>query len=283
MTVSARLPIRVLVRLAAVGPVLASLTVVSAATRLGPSISGCAQASSVHHAALIVDHSDGSGHGLGPVITVCVPFSEDAITGETLLARSGVQYATGDSGQAVCQIDSEPTSYKPQCLSAGSPYWAMYVSRGGGSWTYSNLGFSAQTFRDGDAEGFRFEGQSDKNIPSSPSGVCPVASHVTPASTRSATPVPPTTGSVTSPPAPASSASARSPLSPPSGVAASSSPSSSATARPAASIVSTNRATPLRTDRGGAWVAGAVAGLLLMGLVAQVARRRRQTPQRPPP
>ena len=76
MTPRARHAYRTLVRLAAVAPVLASLTVVAAVTRVGPALGGCAQASTLHHAALVVEHSDGSGHGAGPVITVCVPFSE---------------------------------------------------------------------------------------------------------------------------------------------------------------------------------------------------------------
>ena len=163
------------VRLAAIVPVLASLSIVGSASRLGLR-GGCAQASTAHHAALVVEHSAGGGHGAGPVITVCVAFTEDSITGAQLLDRSGVQYGSGYSGQAVCQVDHEPAQYPPSCLTASAPYWAMFVSRGGGSWVYSSTGFSSQTFRDGDAEGFRYEGQGDKTCPPAPGGVCPASS-----------------------------------------------------------------------------------------------------------
>lgn len=287
MSISARLSVRSLIRLVAIVPVLASLTVVGSAARLGPAIAGCAEASTVHHATLVVEHSDGSGHGAGSVIRVCVPFSGDSITGDVLLHDSGVQHATGDSGQAVCQIDSEPATgtYQPQCLSAGKPYWAMFVSRGGGSWVYSSLGFSSQTFRDGDAEGFRYEGQSDGTTPPSPSGVCPVTTSSAPVPSRSTTPVPRNTSIAASAPISVSSAAVSVPTNSPTTTAPSSSPGPSTTAsgRPAPSIVSTNRSVPFRGVSTGVWVAAALGGVLLLGLVLQLARARRRSPQRPPP
>ena len=283
MTCCVPLRVRGLLRLAAVVPVLASLTVVGAATKTGPSVGGCAQAATTHHAALVVEHSDGSGHGAGAVIRVCVPFTGDSITGDMLLRDSGVPYATGDSGQAVCQIDNEPAQFQPQCLSSGNPYWAMFISSGGGSWTYSSLGFASQAFHDGDAEGFRFEGQSDGTTPPSPSGVCPVSATAGPIPPRS-TPVPRTHGVSTAGPTASASPPVRSAVTAPSppGAAGSPLPSPSATARSGASVVSTNRSTPLRPASSGAWVAGGLGGLLILGLVAQLARVRRRSQPRAP-
>jgi hypothetical protein len=174
MRLSARPSVRGFVRIVAVVPVLASLMVAASATKAGLSVAGCAQAATVHHAALVVDNPGAI------TVTRCVAFTEDSITGDQLLARSGVEYATAYSGQAVCQINNQPAQYPATCWTSSSPYWAFYVSRGGGSWAFSNLGFASQTFRDGDAEGFRYEGQSDYSVPPSPAGVCPVPAPPTP-------------------------------------------------------------------------------------------------------
>jgi hypothetical protein len=285
MTTRARPSFRMLVRLVAVAPVLASLTVVAAVTRVGPAIGRCAQASTMHHAALVVEHSDGSGHGAGPVIRVCVAFSEDTISGDTLLARSGVQYGTGDSGQAVCQLDYEPSSYPPQCLSPGAPYWAMYVSRAGGSWAYSSQGFATQQFHDGDAEGFRYEGQSDGAAPPSPAGVCPPATPPTAPPTR-----PPSTTAPRRTVSPATGApAAPTPTPTPTGVAAAapSPPTTTAsgtdTARPATAVTSSNRSAPLPPAGSGAWVAAVLGVGLVAALMAQLARARRRGSRRAPP
>lgn len=163
--------------LAVVPLLLAAGSVLGSGTRLGLGAAplGCAAAMAAHHAALVVEHGDGA------VTTVCVAFPEDQITGDELLQRSQVPYQTADYGaigKAVCQIQGEPASYPPGCWTASSPYWAMFVSRGGGGWGISNLGISSQTFRDGDAQGFRYEGQSDQSTPPSPAGVCPPAAPV---------------------------------------------------------------------------------------------------------
>ena len=269
---------RRLARLLVTVPVLGGFTITGAAAHVGLPLASCAQASTEHHATLVVEHSDGSGHGAGPVIRVCVAFSVDSITGDQLLTLSGVQYGRDGSGQAVCQIDQEPTNYQSDCLTAGISYWAMYVSRGGGSWSYSNLGFTSQRFHDGDAEGFRFEGQSDGTTPPSPSGVCPAATTAGPIPPRS-TPVPRRTGVSTAAPTPSLTAPVRSAVTAPSpaGGSGSPSPSSSATVQPGTSVVSSNRSTPLRAPSSGAWVAGGLGGLLILGLVAQLARGRRRS------
>ncbi len=281
MSPRSRLRTRALVRLAALAPLLASLTVAGSVTRYGPSAVGCVQAAAAHHAALVV------AHGNGTVIRICVAFSEDAISGKKMLddaqSQAHLEYDTGYSGQAVCQIDYEPPSgtYSPQCLSAGRPYWAAFVSRGGGSWTYSNQGFASQTFRDGDAQGFRYG--SDGTAPPSPSGVCPAAISST-APTRSATPVPRTAVVATTPPASVTSAAAGSAVVPAATPAPASTGLSSAdaTARPATATVTTDQSAPLLGISGG-WLAGALGGALLLGLALQLPGVRRRLTRRPPP
>lgn len=269
-------------RILAVVPVLASFTVIGSAARVGPSVASCAQAASVHHAALVVEHGDGS------VRPVCVAFSEDSITGDQLLSRSGVEYATADyggSGKAVCQIDGEPTSYPPGCWTASSKYWAMFVSRAGGSWTTSSLGISSQTFRDGDAEGFRYEGQSDYSVPPSPRGVCRPAASPTPIPAATANPSlrvttqsPPPSSSGPSPTPAANTASAPSPTA---SEPASSDPASSATARATVTIAGTTPTAQPPFLSAGAWAASGLGVVLLVLLVVQVVRPRRR-PSPPP-
>ena len=280
--------LRALTRLVAVVPLLAAFSVIGSATKVGPSVAGCAQAATSHHAALVVEH------GNGAVTSVCVSFAADSITGDDLLAGSGVQYATADyggTGKAVCQIDGEPGQYPPGCWTASSPYWAMFVSRAGGSWVTSSLGISSQTFRDGDAEGFRYQGQSSSSVPPSPSGVCPAPSSPTPAAGRTPTPVPrvPSTGAPRStgsqpphtPPAAATRASSL-----PGAQPSSQSPGSGAastTASPHAVIASGRTTPPAQPPflNAGTWAASALGAVLLVTLVVRVIRLdRRPAPPR---
>jgi hypothetical protein len=291
MMTSGRPPFRVFARILAVVPVLASLTVIGSATKVGPAVSGCALAATAHHAALVVEHSDGT------VVTRCVSFSTDSITGEQLLqlaSSQGVEYKTvsySGAGDAVCQMDYEPSSYPPTCWTASSPYWAMFVSRAGGPWQVSSLGISSQTFRDGDAEGFRYESQSSSAVPPSPAGVCPLPSSPTPAPVRTPTPISKATSSavplstVSQPshspsttPTPASSPPSvqPSPGSPNGGAA-----TASASAR--ASIATSRTAPPSGPSSfsTGAWAASGLAAVLLVMLAVQVIRpHRRRSPPR---
>lgn len=271
---------RPFIRLLAIAPVLASFTVTASATKLGPSLGGCAQASSLHHVALVVEH------GTGAVVTRCVSFTEDSITGDQLLARSRLQYATavyGGIGNAVCQIDGEPAQYPPGCWTASSRYWATFDSRGGGSWAFSSLGISSQTLRDGDAEGFRYEGQSDYSVPPSPQGVCPLATSPTPAPVTTARPAP--SGATTHPSRPSSTLSSGTPTataaapSADAGQPSSASPSSSATVRATVATRSTTPPSQPPLLSTGAWAASGLATVLLVLVALQLVRPRR----RPPP
>jgi hypothetical protein len=135
-------------------------------------------AANANHVTLVVEHGDGRA------IDLCVGFNGPTITGEQILKQSGLEYGTvsyASLGDAVCQIDAEPASYPPSCLTSSSPYWASFVSRRGGPWSPASKGVSSETFSNGDAEGFRYDSQSGTAAePSSPAGVCAAAAqHVT--------------------------------------------------------------------------------------------------------
>lgn len=143
----------------------------------------CDAASGSHHVALVVQHGNGS------TVSKCVSFSGPSLTGQQVLDQSGVEYRTIDFGglsAAVCQVDGEPVFFPPTCwaTTSGSPFWELFVARKGDGWASSNLGVSSLEFKDGDAEGFRYEAQSDQ-LPPTILGSCPPA---TPAPTASPKP-----------------------------------------------------------------------------------------------
>jgi hypothetical protein len=159
------LPVAILATLASLAPV-------------EPVVSACAAAGS-HHAALVVEHGEGS------VVTRCVAFDASSISGEELLNRSGLAWSSqtfGGFGDAVCALDGEPARYV-DCPGKDS-YWAVFVARGGGPWQLADVGISTLALHDGDSEGFRYVPASGVPAPPvSAGGVCAAA--VTPAPRRS--------------------------------------------------------------------------------------------------
>lgn len=136
-----------------------------------PVPSACAAAGS-NHAALVVEHGDGS------VVSRCVAFDASQVTGEELLNASGIVWSGqtfGGFGDAVCSMDGEPARYS-SCPGKDG-YWAVFVVRGGGAWQLSNVGISTLTLADGDAEGFRYVPSSANPVaPPLPVGICAPAS-----------------------------------------------------------------------------------------------------------
>jgi hypothetical protein len=281
-------------RLLAALPVLTALVVTLHVVKLDRGLTGCAQAAGTHHAALVVEHANGS------VIALCIAFTADKVDGDSLLqmARTtyGLEYATTGSsdsgyGKAVCQVDYEPQQYPSTCWTASSPYWAMFVSRGGARWQTSSLGISSQMFSDGDAEGFRYEGQSDNSTPPSPAGVCPPPATATP-------PAPPSgpgsaPASTTARPARSSqgttaAAASVAPSPAPTGVAPVTDPTTTASAtrtpapsvsaspRPAAVALTTPPSPPAASLGAGAWAAMALAAALTALLLARLTIGRRR-------
>jgi hypothetical protein len=152
--------------LAASAVALAAVTAAALAPG-SPLAASCAAAGS-NHAAVIVEHGDGS------VVTRCVAFDAASVTGEQLLASSGVVWSGqtfGGYGVAVCALDAEPAHYAT-CPGADS-YWAVFVSRDGGAWQLANVGISTLTLGDGDAEGFRYVPAAGDPSPPSAVGLCP--------------------------------------------------------------------------------------------------------------
>lgn len=130
-------------------------------------------------------------HGDGSTVTRCVAFSGASLTGEQVLARSGVEYKTvpfGGLSDAVCQVDGEPATFPPSCWTGSSPFWELFVTRKGGAWSWSSQGISTLVFHDGDSEGLRYEPQT-ATLPPAAMGNCPSATP-TPRPTPKPTPLP---------------------------------------------------------------------------------------------
>ncbi|MGD0018579.1 MAG: hypothetical protein ABSD62_04935 [Candidatus Limnocylindrales bacterium] len=152
----------------------AVLAALGALALAAPAVPACA-ASGSHHAALLLEHGDGS------VVTRCVAFDASSISGEELLNRSGLPWSSqtfGGFGDAVCALDGEPALYV-DCPGKGS-YWAVFVAGGGGPWQLANVGISTLLIHDGDAEGFRYVPASGvAAAPISAAGVCAAATAAT--------------------------------------------------------------------------------------------------------
>ena len=222
----------------------------------------CAFAAGTHHMAVVVEHGNGS------VLSRCVAFTADRLRGDEAMRMSGIEYGTspygGALGSAVCQVDGEPASYPPSCLTSTSAYWAMFVSRVGGRWSISNAGVSSQEFSDGDALGWHYVPPSGGGPPPSPAGVC-------------AAPVVAPTAAVTPAPAPVAVAAPPLATAPPPAV----SPTVTAIPPPAVSpSPSPHRAAPPAPPAApiAGWIAtaagaGALVGLLILQLVRRLLQR----------
>jgi hypothetical protein len=211
----------------------------------------------VHHAALVIQHSSGS------LITQCVAFAEEQITGLQLIERSGVPYQAqsfGSVGSAICQLDREPSTIPSGCFGSG-PYW-QYFHRRSDAWQTSALGAGSSALHDGDMDGWRYAAAANQ-VPSTVAfaSVCaaPAPSAAATATTvatapNQATPLPVET------PSPATSLEALAP---------------SASPQPDAVLTSTGPPTqPPRATSMGPWLAFGSMALLLLTLGAINFRRR---------
>lgn len=100
--------------------------------------------------------------GEGAPITRCVDFEGDAVSGEELLALSGLDII-GDPqasmGTTICRIDGVGCNYPAQdcfCQCQGNPctYWAYWRRDEPGEWIYSGMGASGAQVTDGALEGW---------------------------------------------------------------------------------------------------------------------------------
>jgi hypothetical protein len=144
------------------------LTAAAAAALLAALISIRPAHAAIRHAALVIQHSSGS------LITRCVAFAEDQISGLQLVERSGMQHEAqsfGSIGTAICQLDREPATVAPGCFGSG-PYW-QYFHRQGGTWQASAYGASASVVHDGDMDGWHYaSGANEAPLPVAFAVVC---------------------------------------------------------------------------------------------------------------
>ena len=126
------------------------LTILGAA--LLPSL-GVAQ-EGANRAGLVVRFGDGR------VVQACVHFAEESLSGDELLARSGLPVILQPSGigAAVCKIGNEGCDYPAQdcfckCTGADCAYWALSRLEGR-AWRYSNQGASNVQVHNGDVQGW---------------------------------------------------------------------------------------------------------------------------------
>jgi hypothetical protein len=96
-------------------------------------------------------------HGDGRVITRCVAFDEDQISGSALLERSGLAKLTsiGPLGQTICSLDGEgcpSTACFCECISTPCIYWVYHNRQPDGSWGYANIGAAQRMLADGDVD-----------------------------------------------------------------------------------------------------------------------------------
>jgi hypothetical protein len=207
-------------------------------------------------------------HSSGQVLSRCVAFAEDQITGLQLIQRAGIEYQAqdfGSMGSAMCQLDREPSPAPADCFGS-SRYW-QYSHRGGGGWQAASTGASTSVLHDGDMDGWRYAtgtGQTPGNL--TIGSVCrsPVpsvaATHpaMTPAASR------PAPAQASAPPEPAGAVSPR-----PQAVAPTGSPT------PGSALASTGP--PVAPPKGtaiGAWLLFGGAAALLVGLGIVNLRRR---------
>lgn len=199
----------------------------------------------VHRAGLVIQHASGR------LVTRCVTFMESQLSGFELVQRSGIQYraqAYGSMGEAICQLDGEPSPVPANCLGFG-PYW-MYEHRTATGWVQSQAGASGWTLRDGDLDGWRYTGGVAQTLPGLTLAQVCAAPVARPTPTLAAPTTAPSVTAATASPSPPASAS-------PTVTAIVTGPASTPTARPSPS---TSAAEPL----------GVLGGslLILAGLAA---------------
>ncbi len=233
---------------------LLGLAVLLAVTSAPAPVSAAAGDGDDHRAALVVRYASEQ------VETHCVSFAEPSITGEQLLARSGLAVAidyNAGLGGAVCRIGDAGCAYPRQgcfcrCMGVQCEYWAYYLWNDG-AWHYSPQGASGVSVADGALQGWSW-GPGDFASGTEPPAIT-FADICGDGTTEVVTTTAASGGSVLPAPAAAEAAGARSGTSP--GM-----PDAGRTAGPPLSQYA---------------AFGAMAGLLLAAGAAGLARRKQRT------
>jgi hypothetical protein len=117
--------------------------------------STCVNASSAHHAYVVVEHLSGTS------VQKCVGFAGDTIDGQSLMDQSGVEYQaqTFSFGKAVCQVDNEPVQYSA-CFPQNKPYWSLFIETNG-TWATATNGYTDAKLHDKEALGWHYVQAAD--------------------------------------------------------------------------------------------------------------------------
>lgn len=147
-----------------------------------------AQSAPPHRAGLVIVHGDGQ------VVTRCVAFDEEAISGIDLLRRSDIPLvlsAYGGLGYGVCAIDGEGCADGQDCFCQcrGNPcaYWTYSHRRPDGSWAISGVGAAGWLLHDGDVDGWVWGDGTVAPPALALSDICPDPSVAEPTATPAAT------------------------------------------------------------------------------------------------
>ncbi len=154
--------------------------------------SGCAAASGVSHAGLVVDFGTVSSVPGAPTPTVqstCVAFSNSDELGTDVLTAAGYDLRFNSVG-LLCAIDGYPATGCGAASSSGYQYWSYW--HGGSSWTYAVTGPAGYRVSNGGVEGWRFVEGGDSAAEGAPrpssKGPCPTASTTSTSTTRATAP-----------------------------------------------------------------------------------------------
>jgi hypothetical protein len=133
-----------------------------------------AQEPGPHQAGLVVVFDDGR------VVTRCVSFSEETITGAELIRRSGLSVVLGSYGglgYGVCAIEDVGCQVGRDCFCQcrGTPcaYWTYSHRRSDGQWAISGVGASSWELHDGDVDGWVWGDGSSAPPTLSLTEICP--------------------------------------------------------------------------------------------------------------
>lgn len=105
-----------------------------------------------NHVAVVVDFGDGR------LVTRCVGFSEDSISGFEALTRTGLPVETDfqTGGAAVCRVDGQGCPSEDcfcSCRGGDCKYWSYWHLKNG-AWNYSAAGSGIYTLHDGEVDGW---------------------------------------------------------------------------------------------------------------------------------
>jgi hypothetical protein len=145
------------------------------------------EAQATHRAAIVVD--TGSG-----IVSRCVTFTEDSISGITALQRAGlapVVRSFSGNGGAVCGLNGLGCPADSSCLTCQAPnYWAYYrADDGAGGFSYSPVGAGSAQVTDGDVEGWRWGSGAGPGFRSFAS-ICPLQPPLSTTTTTTTAPRP---------------------------------------------------------------------------------------------